>query len=447
MREVWAKVRSARGRRGSGRTFAGAMTKKRAGAARGRTIVCRVDNTGVHFSNTLCLPWARTNLPAGAFRLPEHRPIYWELAMQSFEAKTLFVVVADYEAAPNSFDPDRQARSELMALHFLPLDGTRLRAQLTYYEIARLARHLLPEEPLGSEPEAAPKVPLQGVKEDAFRRPVRFSVPLLDLNLRNGYATGSVELPAVPDALDFTIRNDRLLQEFDAIKAFFVRRLKRSTVRVSATLRHDDDRGFFLEGASSPDMDRIDDAMIQILRTRSLRDLLNGTSVRSVDKQLFTPEDLFESLEDERLGRATLPDEGLDLLNAILEARQVRNARQLSFLAGQLQAAGEPMRFVLRPQFGFVFLARGQDANHYILELLNSNATYGWSLPAGPKTAAEELQTIETELGKVADLGRQQYRRLLHFEQPFWYIVHEQSEAGVVDGFARWRNRVLERIV
>jgi len=187
--------------------------------------------------------------------------------------------------------------------------------------------------------------------------------------------------------------------------------------------------------------------MLELFRARAVKSLLNSNPVKTVDKSLFTPEDIFASLDDDELGKATLPHDGLDLLNEILQHKEVRNARQLEFLSGTLHEPATKLRYVLSPSFGFVFLATGQNANHFILELLDSHATYIWSIPKDWENKEAQFRSVEQEIAAISTLGRGQYRRTLHFEHEFWFVIHEHAERGLVDGFPRWRNRLLEGLV
>ncbi len=430
-----------------------------------KKIVLRVDNAGVHYSATGCFPWSMTNLPANAFRFRDREEVYWEVGLTDYaaDAAALHLEVLHYEAEDLDFDPQRQMKRPVNRLVFAPLDAEAFKAQLMYYRLGELAAVLAPS--------SARPAPADWDDDDDFLdddtdflddelldeeeawelacpvpvRSVDFAFPFLDLKIGNGGVSGEVELPGVAKPLPFKIANEHLLAEFDAIKPYFVKALQRKTIRVAAQLSFPDGRPA-LSGASSAEIARIDERMLELFRARSLRDLLRG-SPRTVDKSLFTPEDFFESLDDDALGKALLPQDGHDLLAALLQERPVRNARQLEFLSGRLHGSGQKLRYVLSPEFGFVFFAAGQDAHHFILELLDSHATYVWSIPRDWEDLPAQYLAVEREIAAIATVGRGQYRRYLHFEHAFWFVIHEAAESGVTDGFPRWKNRLLEGLV
>lgn len=414
-----------------------------------KTVTLKISNRGVHYSASGLLPWSATNLPAGAFRFNERMDIYWEAEMLGYAADQarLQVQVLNYEADPINFAPERKMKRPIEALHFKTLDAEAFKAQLYYYKAGALS-DVLREDPAPEKPSTAPAAALLSGNQisdisDQVIRPVTFPYPILDLTFANGGVKGKADLPGLVDPLPFKIINDHIVAEFDAIKAYFVRALKRKTIRVESKLRFVGGEAQ-LDVSTSPQISRINDDMLELFRARAVKSLLNFGPVKTVDKSLFTPEDVFDSLDDDALGKATLPHDGHDLLAEILRHKPVRNARQLEFLAGRLHTPSAKLRYVLNPNFGFVFLAEGQDAHHFILELLDSHATYVWSLPKDWKTLTDQYRAVEREIAAIGSLGRSQYRRTLHFEHEFWFIVHENAASGLVDGFPRWRNRLLE---
>ncbi|WP_020570214.1 hypothetical protein [Neolewinella persica] len=78
--------------------------------------------------------------------------------------------------------------------------------------------------------------------------------------------------------------------------------------------------------------------------------------------------------------------------------------------------------------------------------MLDSHATYIWSIPKFWESLDDQYRAVEKEIAAIGQIGRSQYRRALHFEHEFWYVVHEAAESGVMDGFPRWKNRLLEGI-
>lgn len=413
-------------------------------------IILRVDNQGVRWNQEDGLPWSATNLPAGAFRFQEYDPVCWEVRLLRYEARRglLYAEITDYEVPPASFDPRRQPSRPVRGIHFAPLMAEAFKAQLTYYRPGELAAFWAAAPPPESVVlPAAPAAPTAPTAKAPAAHPVAFSFDFLALTIENGGVSGQVVLPGVAEPLPFRIDNDSLLAEFEVIKPFFVRALRRQRIDVKATLVFADADPPRIVRAHSPEIDRIDDKMLQVFRARCLRELFRPEAHPGADQTLFTPDTFFADTEVETPAKALLPTEGGELLREILQLRSVRNARQLRFLAETLHQPGEPLRYVLQPTFGFVFLARGEDGHHFILELLDSHATYIWSIPRYWKSLPEQYRAVEQEIQAIAALGRRAYRRSLRFEHEFWSIAHRHASSELIDGFPRWKSHLLEGLL
>lgn len=413
-----------------------------------KSIFLGVNNSGLHYSASEFIPWTATNLPAASFRFRNRETYYWEVGMVRYDVNsaTLRVEVLDFEPSPNNFDPNLKMKRPVKTILFGLLEEEAFKAQLSWYRAGALSNFLKPPTSFVKEPVSISLEEKASATPADFSRSVSFQFPLLQLTFTNGGVTGTVELPGLLAPIKFRISNDHLVAEFDHIKPFFVKALKRRTIQVSAILSFPEDQPEII-AAQSPQIDYINNDLLEIFRARALRNFLTSDKIKTVDKSLFTPADVFESLEEESLGKALLPKEPEDLLALLLEEKKVRNARQLTFLSGQLHQPGTKIRYVLSPGFGFVFLTIGQEANHFVLELLNSHATYIWSIPKFWKTLDDQYRAVEKEIKAINHLGRSQYRRSLHFEHGFWFVIHEAAESGITDGFPRWKNRLLEGIV
>jgi hypothetical protein len=415
------------------------------------TLVIKPTNEALYLTEEVTLPWTATNLREGSFRLRTHEQVYWRVEMTGYDAATgkLNVRIVEYEVAPDEYLPHRKAKREVRNVHFAPLDREQFCGQLSYFRISELPIRVTPggtepneETPIrmddhsGSQPEV--DSPVVASRSRTF--PLRFRMPLIDLRFRDGYAEGRHE--HLFGVSPFRIPNPHLITEFHPIRGYFAKRLGRKTVEVSATLAFDPAGEPVIRRASAPQIARIDAQMIAALRTSSLRRL---TRAGQVDKQLFTPEDLMANYGEDEPVRALLPPGGMDLLQEILGSQDVRNARHLSYLADK-QERGQTLRFVLSPRFGFLFFIRGEGMHHFVLELLNSHATYVWSLPGEGTSVASQLELIAAEVAHLNAAGRVSYRRTTTF-QTFWLIQHDAIGSDLVDGFPRWKHRLEEGLV
>ncbi|WP_116124735.1 hypothetical protein [Lewinella sp. IMCC34183] len=416
------------------------------------TIVLRPTNERLYLTDELALPWTATNLGAGNFRFRTREPVYWEAEMIGYDrtSETLAVRIVDYAAHAGQYQPTRPARSAVRTVTFAPLDREQFCAQLTYYRAGELplsvpdppiitaadppdppATDTLQGPPTGPDPEAAPP--------RSF--PLTFAVPITELTIGDGYAEGYYR--EWLGALRYRIPNPYLRREFHPIRGFFARQLRRKTVDVTAQLTFDAAGEPEILLARSAQLGRIDDRFLEVLRARSLQDLLRPDET---DRRLFTPEELLANYAADDPARMLLPPPGAELLEEILRTRDVRNAAQLAHLASR-QEAGQKLRFVLSPRFGFLFFVRGAGMHHFLLELLDSHATYVWSFPRVEGTLADHLERVTAEVQHLNAVGRSSYRRTHTFPYPFWTVRHDSIGSEFVDGFPRWRARVEEGLI
>ncbi|WP_254826006.1 hypothetical protein [Lewinella sp. JB7] len=363
----------------------------------------------------------------------------------------------NYEATADEYAPYRLAKAEIKTVVFKTLDRTKFCAQMCYYQSGNLplSPQILPTKvDLSTEPFVFHKIPhapaqdsvdlpKRTINKGPQTKTVQVQIPIADLTIKDGGVKGSFEEYGVGHPLSFTIVNQHLLKEFHPIRDFFARRLRRKTVEVTALLKFRADGDPELCDVQSPQIDKIDEGMIQVLRTNLVHGFIRADKT---DKRLFTPEDLMANYAEDAPERTLLPPPGIDLLREILDKKAVRNAAHLTHLSN-VHERGQKLQFVVCPCFGFLFFIRGEFMHHFVLELLNSHATYIWSMPKESGTLAEHLNYLTTEIEHLNSLGRSNYRRMNTFEYCFRVINHDSVSSEFVDGFPRWKARLEEGLV
>jgi hypothetical protein len=245
--------------------------------------------------------------------------------------------------------------------------------------------------------------------------------------------------------IEMLVSNGYILKEFDLLKHYIARVLEQKRFRVVARITLSDSVVKDIE-ATSPDIDRINEEMFDAVR------YLQAKSIRKnpppdINKELYTAEELYH----EEPGSAA-QDNGLQLLDFILRDDQIRNKRQILYLAGKLHSVEEKILFTSHPQFGFVFIVPGKDMIHFVWELLNSHATYVWTFDPKHSTVKLAKRWLEYALSTIREQGRQTYRMEMSGEPGmdrlhFSIIRHDNITAAGSDGFAIWRARLHERLV
>ena len=101
------------------------------------------------------------------------------------------------------------------------------------------------------------------------------------------------------------------------------------------------------------------------------------------------------------------------------------------------------LRFVLQP-FSFVFLLKGEQNYHIILETLDTEeATYIWHTEKSKSVLIDTIKQIDKELNIIREKGRQAY--LETNPSNFSRIVHDYSNDN--KGFTIWKGQLEERLM
>ncbi len=162
---------------------------------------------------------------------------------------------------------------------------------------------------------------------------------------------------------------------------------------------------------------------------------------------MFTPEDIFNPFDNENLGTNSINEK--ELLEHIMIWKDIRNKKQIEYLAGALHEKDEKIRFTLTPQFGFLFVVKGHQMTHYIWEMLNTHATYIWGFDPVDWSKEKQLSKIEVIIAFIRNHGRDTYIRQVAPDEEILFnrIRHRGAEASVIDPFPKWRHAVVELLV
>ena len=136
-----------------------------------------------------------------------------------------------------------------------------------------------------------------------------------------------------------------------------------------------------------------------------------------------------------------------EILFLLIDKHEIRNAKELAYLANQIQDENTSLYLNLNPKIGFVFVFFGEELLHFIWELLDSNATYIWSKKKGNFESA--LKEIEKQISLIRSIGRAQYRH--EFENSstlyFNFLFHKTSKSEIDDPFPLWIKKIHELLI
>ncbi|MDP1623836.1 MAG: hypothetical protein Q8M08_16030, partial [Bacteroidales bacterium] len=264
------------------------------------------------------------------------------------------------------------------------------------------------------------------------------TIAIDDLEFGYGTIVFKYHADKLNQELEFEIENDQIRPEFEVLKPYFSKILKKKSINVLIQAEFQE-KTLISQLAASSDLEKINGEIIDIARFRFVSKFLPGSSYNKFKGSLMDIDQL-QSQED---SKSSLYESGEQLLEDFLKNKKVIHYRQLRYLAEKHESDILKLRFVLNP-FSFVFLLSGQEQFHLVMETLDTReATYIWHIEKDKQELRNQLQVIDRQLNMIRNDGRQAFLE----SQPvnFSRILHDYSDEQ--KGFILWKDLLEERIM
>ncbi len=417
-------------------------------------IIIRISKEGVFYNTDDCIPWHNTNFPPKtSFSFNPRNEIYWQAEMLDYEKSTgeLAIKVVNYKAENEKERyAQQQPKAPVKSLKFSPLDWSELQVFLNFYTLKDFDDlvELPKREQANSE---TVFIDHNFVPKDVFglKKPrkidIQIKYPLIKTEFKTGYIQFEKKLKGIAEPLTITIENDHIIPQFDHIKPFFAKALGKKKIQVSGYAEIDAD-GEIQVNCQSHEISQINEDLITSVKKLKIENAIFKPKVIAIDKSVFTPTEYFGN-EEEDLGNVFRENDD-ELLKKILDLKGVRNKKQLVYLSGKLHSNKIGLRFTLSPKFGFLFHVEGKKKDHFIWELLDTNATYIWSMGRGGISLEKKYTLLEKEINFIRDQGRMVYLQNENTSEfVFCRVKHDDSNSKLVDGFPKWKKKVNEKLI
>ncbi len=428
-------------------------------------IIIKVDNKFIYLCPDLAVPIDQTNFPIKHCMFSTNREIFWKVALIEFNPgnECWKLKVIDYRTTDYKDFENQKSTRETKRIAFEKFDWTKLEPLLMNYQQIKLLDVLDNQDVDKFYREIAKQKSVVGVAEtnvssfdpiqlDTFVRTykVEFSFYFSEAVIKQGCVTFSKKVKEVNEIVEFKIKNDYLLSEFESIKSWFPKILKTKKFKVYAVITTGDGKVSGVE-ATSPHVAMIDAALIESVKYQRTLALTKAPIGLQVDKSLFTAEEIFAALEADNIEGNVFKQSEQDIVGLLLDHHKTRNRMQLEFLAGNKQSEKTKLRFTLHPNFGFLFFIEGKEKNHFVWELLNSHATYIWSFDKSEMGINLQYKRIEGTVNAIRVSGRERYKRadrqnLQDNDLVFCVIEHNDINSDLVEGFVKWKHNLNEKI-
>lgn len=434
-----------------------------------KEIIIKVSNNYIYLNPEFAIAISQTNLPVGNMTFRSHKDIYWGAEMLKYDKLTncLSIRISDFNKRDADVFRAQKPKRVVRRLRFDKLDWQRLEPQLTSYKKKGLQEIIYnaDKEPITAEETTS----LYSVKKSEVKNDVDVkldsqlfsptgtgeikvneTIPFSELNFRLGYASFEIYIPEMFANLEFKINNDHLLAEFDTIKMWFAKKLGLDKIEVSIKVKLRGDE-VVEKSAWSRDIQRITPELIEGVKYQRTLALPSMPGMDDRDKSLFSADELFDQIESKDAEGNTFHQSEEDVLNLLIDQNEVRNKKHLAYLAQQKQSSNYKLRYTSSPNFGFLFLIEGEVNNHFVWELLNSNATYIWSIAKDEDEINRQFKRVEKTIALIREHGRRHYKQAYrnnHLDDNliFRAIDHSSINSNFLDDFPKWKNRLNEQL-
>lgn len=443
-----------------------------------KDIIIKINNKDIYFNQTLSIPVRQTNLPIDFMTFRFNDDIFWrvELIQYSEDIKCWHVKVLDYSVKNiDTFNKQKSTR-QIEKLEFERLDWQKLEPQLSSYQAIKLI-DILYNHDINTEPktdnlyqkaevpfyqssyEIPEEIPLSSIKskfENHYipKEPItehlniNFSVKFQEATFIDGAVIFNKFIKRVGTQIDFKIENSCILEEFDNIKLWFSKKLKTKKFNVSAIITLIDKK-FSHSTASSPEIEMITSNIIESVKYDRIIALTKPPKAINSDKSLYTTEDIFQLIDPEIQKGNIFNQSEPEIIKSLTQTEYVRNRKQLEYLSDIKQTKKSKIHYTLNPLFGFLFLNETTFKYHFVWELLQSHATYIWSIDKENKDINSLYAKIEDVINIIKLIGRDEYKRTysnknLGYEFVFKAIDHQDININLDDGFKKWKTKLDE---
>ena len=263
-------------------------------------------------------------------------------------------------------------------------------------------------------------------------------VPFTKITFCNPLVTFSLFIEEFKQDINFEIANEDIRPEFEAIKEYFIKLLKKKIIMAEIEIHFNADE-IVSANASSEDIDKINSGIIDSVRFEFVKREIISFKGKSTEGTILN------TLDDIIIDKNKLNffKKEQDIIDDILSVKNSKHYHQLKYLSAQHLSSILKIRFILQP-FSFLFLLFGEKKYHIVWETLYSEeATYVWHFEKTMDALRNGIKEIEVTLNEIKATSKIDYLKTAH--DNFSRIMHDYSDAK--SGFVQWKGALGEKLV
>ncbi|MEO8854894.1 MAG: DEAD/DEAH box helicase family protein [Ginsengibacter sp.] len=390
-------------------------------------------------SEDFTLPISCLDLPVEVEKFKED--VVWKLRVLSYneESAELITEITDYHGKP-------EVNSAVQSsLQFLIIDKIKFRTIETGKLLNAVALKKIPIIHEKLEPFITDEIPKY------FEQPKitynvekilskTMKVPFNKINFLNARVSFSLFIEEFDREIIFEIDNPDIRPEFEAVKDYFSKILKKKSIAVEIKIRYNSEE-LIAVSASCDDIDKINSGIIDSVRFEFVKKRILAFKGNSDNPSILNTLD--STLSEDKKATSQLFKTEQDLIDDILSVKNSKHYHQLKFLSSQHLSSVLKMRFIINP-FSFLFLLGGEKRYHIIWETLNSEeATYLWHFEKSIDALRKGLIEIEEILKEIKVSNKQNYLSKEH--NNFSRVIHDYYDSK--SGFIFWKGMIEEKLI
>jgi len=256
----------------------------------------------------------------------------------------------------------------------------------------------------------------------------------------NAAISFSIFIEELGHEVNFAIANPDIRAEFEAIKEYFKKVLKKKLITVNIEIKYNK-KELLSAKAESEDIDRINPNIIDNIRFEFVKREIFNSKGKNDNRPLINTLDTLINKKEFIAGELYHSDQ--QLIDDLLAIKNSKHYHHLQFLSSKHLSSVLKVRFILEP-FSFLFLLAGENKYHMVWENLNSEeATYLWHFEKSIEALRTGLKEIEEIIQEIKGRSKLEYLKKEH--ENFSRIIHDYTNAK--KGFIQWKDSLEEKLL
>jgi hypothetical protein len=367
--------------------------------------------------------------------------VIWRVRVLAYDEETceLKTEIMDYHASAKTSSGKQQSLQFLLIgkISFRAIDTVQLLRSVDLKTMPLVTPNIS-ESSIYYENTSRTEILLKAPIERSLKKTMK--VPFHKIQFQYTSVAFPVFIEEIQQEIQIKIKNVDTRPEFEAIKEYFIRILKKKLITVEIQIRFTE-KEIIEATANSEDIDKINSSIIDSVRFEFVKKEILAFKGKMQNSTVLNTLDSLTGLEKGIAGKIFKSEQ--DLIDDMLSIKDSKHYLHLKYLSSQHLSTILKIRFILNP-FSFLFLLSGDKQYHLVWETLNSEeATYIWHFEKSMDALRKGLIEIEIALKEIKANSKQDYLRQEH--ENFSRIIHDYS--NVKSGFTAWKGMLEGKLV